>query len=94
MAFLHSDAIDQHFAERRRLGRLISALLQAPAIPGFGIDEDPAIIVDGDALTVVGHEAAAIVDESELTYDNFNKLSEDESIAVCDIKLHILSQGF
>jgi len=94
MTFLYSDAIDQHFAERRRPGRLISALLQDPATPGFGIDQDTAIIVDGDALTIVGHEAATIVDESELTYDNFDELGEDESIAVCDIKLHILSQGF
>jgi len=31
MGFLHSVVIDQHFAQRGRLGRLISALLQQPA---------------------------------------------------------------
>jgi cyanophycinase len=40
MGFLHSVVIDQHFAQRGRLGRLISALLQQPANLGFGIDEE------------------------------------------------------
>lgn len=94
MAFLHSVVIDQHFAQRGRLGRLISALLQDPAILGFGIDEDTAIIVDSDELKVVGHGAVTVVDESEATYDNLDELHEDESMAVCGIKLHILPQGF
>lgn len=94
MAFLHSVVIDQHFAQRGRLGRLISALLQDPAVLGFGIDEDTAVIVDGDELKVVGHGAVTIVDESEATYDNLDELDEDESMAVCGIKLHILPQGF
>lgn len=94
MAFLHSVVIDQHFAQRGRLGRLISALLQDPAILGFGIDEDTAVIVDGDELKVIGHGAVTVVDESEATYDNLDELHEDESMAVYGIKLHILPQGF
>lgn len=94
MGFLHSVVIDQHFAQRGRLGRLISALLQEPAILGFGIDEDTAVIVDGDELTVVGHGAVTVVDESEATYDNLDDLLKDEAMAVCEIKLHILPQGF
>lgn len=94
MGFLHSVVIDQHFAQRGRLGRLISALLQQPAILGFGIDEDTAVIVDGDELTVVGRGAVTVVDESEATYDNLDDLLKDEAMAVCGIKLHILPQGF
>jgi cyanophycinase len=94
MGFLHSVAIDQHFAQRGRLGRLISALLQEPAILGFGIDEDTAVIVDGDEFTVVGRGAVTIVDESEATYNNLDELLKDEAMAVCGVKLHILPQGF
>lgn len=94
MGFLHSVVIDQHFAQRGRLGRLISALLQQPAILGFGIDEDTAVIVDGDELTVVGRGAVTVVDESEATYNNLDELLKDEAMAVCGIKLHILPQGF
>jgi len=94
MGFLHSVVIDQHFAQRGRLGRLISALLQQPAILGFGIDEDTAVIVDGDEFTVVGHGAVTVVDESRATYNNLDELLKDEAMAVCGITLHILPQGF
>jgi cyanophycinase len=94
MGFLPSVVIDQHFAQRGRLGRLISALLQQPANLGFGIDEDTAIIVDGDELKVVGRGAVTVVDESEATYNNLDELLKDEAMAVCGVKLHILPQGF
>lgn len=94
MGFLHSVVVDQHFAQRGRLGRLIAALLQQPAILGFGIDEDTAIVVDGDKLTVVGRGALTVVDESEATYNNLDELLKDEAMAVCGVKLHILPQGF
>jgi cyanophycinase len=94
MGFLHSVVIDQHFAKRGRLGRLISALLQQPANLGFGIDEDTAVIVDGDEFKVVGRGAVTIIDESEATYDKLDDLLKDEAMAVCGVRLHILPQGF
>lgn len=94
MGFLPSVVIDQHFAQRGRLGRLISALLQQPAILGFGIDEDTAMIVDGDEFKVVGRGAVTVVDESAATYNNLDELLKDEAMAVCGVKLHILPQGF
>ena len=94
MGFLHSVVIDQHFAQRGRLGRLISALLQQPANLGFGIDEDTAVVVDGDEFKVLGRGAVTIVDESEATYDNLDELLKDEAMAVCGVRLHILPQGF
>jgi cyanophycinase len=94
MGFLHSVVIDQHFAQRGRLGRLISALLQQPGDLGFGIDEDTAIIVDGDEFQVVGRGAVTVVDESDATYNNLDELLKDEAMAVCGVKLHILPQGF
>src|SRR3546814_15945439 len=36
--------IDQHFAERGRIGRLLGAVAQNPRVLGIGIDEDTAII--------------------------------------------------
>jgi cyanophycinase len=94
MGFLHSVVIDQHFAQRGRLGRLISALLQQPGDLGFGIDEDTGIIVNGDEFTVVGRGAVTIVDQSDATYNNLDELLKDEPMAVCGVKLHILPQGF
>lgn len=94
MGFLPGIVIDQHFAQRGRLGRLISALAQQPAVLGFGIDENTAIIVSGDEFEVVGEGAITVVDESEKTHSNVEELLKDEPLAVCNAKLHILPQGY
>jgi cyanophycinase len=62
MGFLPGVAIDQHFAQRGRLGRLISALTQQPAVLGFGIDENTAIAVKEDEIEVIGEGAITIID--------------------------------
>ncbi len=94
MGFLPGIVIDQHFAQRGRLGRLLAALLLQPAMLGLGIDEDTAIIVDGDEFRVVGSGAITVVDESDATHNNLEGLLKDEAIAVCGVKLHILPQGY
>ncbi len=50
MGFIPQVAIDQHFAQRGRLGRFVSALMQQPAVLGFGIDENTAIAVANSFL--------------------------------------------
>jgi cyanophycinase len=86
--------IDQHFAQRGRLGRLLSALLLEPSVLGFGIDENTAMIVEDDTFTVMGSGAVTVVDESGTTYNNLEKLLKDELLAVFGVKLHILPQGY
>jgi cyanophycinase len=39
--------IDQHFAERGRVGRLVGAVAQNPKNIGVGIDEQTAIVLEG-----------------------------------------------
>ncbi len=94
MGFLPGMVVDQHFAQRGRLGRLISALVQQPAVLGFGIDENTAIVVDGDEFEVIGNGAVTVVDESGTTYNNLDGLLKDEALAVCGVKLHILPHGY
>jgi cyanophycinase len=94
MGFLPGIVVDQHFAQRGRLGRLLAALVLEPAVLGLGIDEDTAIIVNGDEFQVVGSGAITVVDESKATYNNLNGLLKDEAIALCDVKLHILPHGY
>ncbi|UBF30032.1 cyanophycinase (plasmid) [Kovacikia minuta CCNUW1] len=94
MGFLPGIVVDQHFAQRGRLGRLLTALVLQPAVLGVGIDEDTAIIVDGDEFEVVGRGAITVVDESTATHNNLEGLLKDEAIAVCGVKLHILPHGY
>ncbi|MBE8965730.1 cyanophycinase [Nostocales cyanobacterium LEGE 12452] len=94
MGFLPGVVIDQHFSQRGRLGRLISALILQPAVLGFGIDENTAMVVIDNQIEVIGEGAVTIVDESEATYNNMGEILKDESLAICGAKLHILPHGF
>jgi cyanophycinase len=94
LGFLPGVIIDQHFSQRGRLGRLISALLLEPASLGFGIDENTALVVSDQQIEVIGEGAVTIVDESESTYNNSDKILKDEALAVFGAKLHIVPHGY
>ncbi|MEH2196876.1 MULTISPECIES: cyanophycinase [unclassified Nostoc] len=94
LGFLPGVVIDQHFSQRGRLGRLISALILEPAVLGFGIDENTAMVVTDNQIEVIGEGAVTIVDESEATYNNMGEILKDESLAIFGAKLHILPHGF
>ncbi|MDX2217388.1 MAG: cyanophycinase [Oculatellaceae cyanobacterium bins.114] len=94
MGFLPGVVIDQHFAQRGRLGRLISALAQQPAILGFGIDEDTAIAINGAEVEVIGRGAVTVIDVANITHTNVDELLRDENLAICGAKLHILPNGY
>lgn len=94
MGFLPGIVIDQHFSQRGRLGRLISALAQQPAVLGFGIDENTAMVVNGDEFEVVGEGIITVVDESEVVHNNVDEILKDEPLAFCGAKLHILPHGY
>ena len=61
--------IDQHFLKRQRDNRLISAVLDHPALVGVGIDEATAVIVKDATLEVVGLSSVVIVDARDATID-------------------------
>ena len=94
LGFLPGVVIDQHFSQRGRLGRLITALLQEPAVLGFGIDENTAMIVTDNQIEVIGQGSVTIVDESDATYNNMGEILKDEPLAICGAKLHILPHGY
>ena len=94
MGFLPQVVIDQHFSQRGRLGRFVSALIQQPAILGFGIDEDTAIAVNGDEIEVIGEGAVTIVDVANISHTNLKESLHDEALAICGAKLHILPNGY
>lgn len=94
MGFLTGILVDQHFAQRGRLGRLLTALLLEPSVMGLGIDENTAVIVEGDELEVIGEGAVTVVDESDTTHNNLDRLLRDDPLAVFGVKLHILPNGY
>lgn len=63
LGFLESGLIDQHFLARGRWGRLAVAVLNSGGDGlGFGIDENTALVVDGDTARVVGESGVIFLD--------------------------------
>jgi cyanophycinase len=91
MGLLPSLIIDQHFFNRNRLARLITAVTANPGCLGLGIDENTAVMLSTDnVLEVIGEGSVTIVDGTQLTYSNVIGVSEESPLSVHDLKLHIL----
>jgi len=86
--------IDQHFAERGRMARLIGAVTQNPRVLGVGIDEDTAMIVERNrTFQVLGVGAVYVVDASKTTYSNIGDEDSDRTLSSFGLTVHMLSQG-
>jgi cyanophycinase len=86
--------IDQHFRERDRLGRLITALAYNPFAIGIGLDEDTAVFIGPDeVLEVEGSGGATVVDASEVSFSSADSVSEGQPVAVLGLKIHVLTPG-
>ncbi|MEE8528884.1 MAG: cyanophycinase [Gammaproteobacteria bacterium] len=86
--------IDQHFRERDRLGRLLTALAYNPFAVGVGLDENTAaFIAPDDTLEVVGTGGLTIVDPSEIEYSSMDSANRGEPVSLIGVRLHILVSG-
>jgi cyanophycinase len=94
LGFLKNIIIDQHFTERGRISRLITAVSYNPYNLGVGIDENTAIILDSaGVLEVFGQGSATIVDGSKITYNEIAEVDDFQSFSVCGVQLHVLRDG-
>ncbi len=61
--------VDQHHLKRQRQSRLISLVLEHPALVGVGIDERTAAIVSGSRVDVVGESSVLVIDARRATVE-------------------------
>ncbi|MFH6990058.1 cyanophycinase [Flavobacterium collinsii] len=61
LGLLKTAIIDQHFLKRNRYNRLLSALVEFPALTGIGIDESTAIIVRNNQIEIAGESEVIVV---------------------------------
>jgi cyanophycinase len=87
--------VDQHFAERGRIGRLVGAVAQNPRILGIGIDENTAVIMRRRRFHVLGDGAVYVVDGSTIAYSNLEEeeVAEKQALSIHGVTLHVLSDG-
>lgn len=85
--------IDQHFAERGRIGRLLAAVAHNPRYLGIGIDEDTAIVMDeSKCFKVIGNGAVYVVDAHESNGLNISEAPTDTTLSIHNVRLHLLSR--
>ncbi|HEX5788286.1 MAG TPA: cyanophycinase [Woeseiaceae bacterium] len=86
--------IDQHFRQRDRLGRLLTALAYNPFAVGIGLDEDTAAFIrPGDDFEVVGSGGITVIDPTDLSYSSMDRARRGEPVSLIGVKLHILVSG-
>jgi cyanophycinase len=86
--------IDQHFRQRDRLGRLVTALSYNPEPLGVGIDEDTAALIDADGiLRVLGSGAVTVLDASGMRYTDSSEVRRGQALAMLGLKLDFLTSG-
>jgi len=69
-SYIRNVAIDQHVLARNRQFDLIEIIEAHPDLLGLGIDEDTAIVVNGDEFEVIGQGYVAVYDHDRITGAN------------------------
>jgi cyanophycinase len=86
--------IDQHFRQRDRLGRLLTALAYNPFAIGIGLDEDTAAFIGPDeTLEVEGSGGITVLDGSEVTYSSIDRVQDGQAVCMLGMRVHLLVAG-
>jgi cyanophycinase len=86
--------IDQHFRQRDRLGRLLTALAYNPFAIGIGLDEDTAAFIGSDeTVEIEGSGGVTIVDGSEVSYSSIDQVPDGQPVCMLGLKVHMLTAG-
>ena len=86
--------VDQHFRQRDRLGRLLTALAFNPFAVGVGLDEDTAAFIGPDEiLEVEGSGGVTVVDAAKVTLSSVDSAAEGQPICILGLVVHLLAAG-
>jgi cyanophycinase len=86
--------VDQHFSQRDRLGRLLTALAYNPFAVGLGVDEDTAAFISPeDVVEVQGSGGVTVVDTSDVQFSSVAEAKPGEAITLIGAKVHVLGEG-
>lgn len=85
LGFFRFGMLDQHFIKRGRLGRLIVAMQAAGISRGFGVDENTALLVEGDVARVCGEYGVIVID--------LRKRRTEEGRQIQDFRLSYVDDG-
>ncbi len=94
LGFLPNAVVDQHFAQRGRINRLLAALAQNPGTLGVGIDEDTAVLVDArGAMQVLGSGSVTVLDARIARVGDASEAAVDAPLRLGPVALWVLPEG-
>jgi cyanophycinase len=93
LGLIPDSIIDQHFAERGRIGRLLGAVGRRPDCLGIGIDEDTALRIEAGSARVIGSGGVTIVDASRASHSNAADANPGDIVSLHGATLHALESG-
>ncbi|MBU5590286.1 cyanophycinase [Clostridium sp. MSJ-4] len=94
LGFIQDVIIDQHFAQRGRIGRLLVGIAENPQVLGIGIDEDTAIVVNNKGFfNVIGSGAVYVIDGRGITKSNVSEQFPEELLSMFNVNMHVLKNG-
>jgi len=86
--------VDQHFRQRDRMGRLLTAIALNPFAMGLGIDEDTAAFIGPDNIVeVVGSGTVTFIDPFEIDQCSVAEADANEPIQLTNLRLSVLKHG-
>lgn len=86
--------IDQHFRQRDRLGRLLTALAYNPFAVGIGLDEDTAAFIGPDeTVEIEGSGGVTIVDGSQVSFSSIGQIADGQAVCMLGLQVHVLVPG-
>ena len=92
--FIIGCIVDTHFSQRGRHGRLLTAIAHYPQDIGFGVDEDTAMLINKNQFEVIGNGAVTVIDGGAMSYTDVPYLEKGRSIALADVKIHVLPNSY
>ena len=86
--------VDQHFHNRNRMARLLSAISMHPQYLGIGIDEDTCALFERDGLLqVMGQGTVTLIDAREMTQSNQSEVGATDPVSLHNLRLNIFCHG-
>lgn len=86
--------VDQHFRQRDRMGRLLTALSYNPFCIGLGVDEDTAAFIGPeDTFDVIGTGVVTVIDPANVQYTSVAEAKPGDAITIVGATIHLLGAG-
>jgi cyanophycinase len=86
--------LDQHFRQRDRIGRLLTALAYNPYPIGLGLDEDTAAFIGPDnVVEIEGSGLVTVLDAHDVEFDSIADAEKGALVSLVNVRLHLLARG-